>query len=125
MNTNDLAVQSFLFIKEFNSFLAKLGQTITAESVKVGEDVLKHAFNHGIEIPAWLADQQLTWVESFEDTPPDEHIGSGVVRRLAFCMRMRICGNPFGERICVNVTQCYTCRLDGDCTALIPVITVS
>lgn len=44
--------------------------------------------------------------------------------RLAFCTRMRICYPLQGRRTCVSGTQCYTCRLDGDCTPLVPMISV-
>ena len=44
--------------------------------------------------------------------------------RLAFCTRMRICGSFNGSRTCVSVTQCYTCRSGGDCTPLVPIVSV-
>lgn len=40
--------------------------------------------------------------------------------RMSYCTRMRVCYVLNGRRNCVSGSQCYTCRLDGDCTALVP-----
>ena len=118
------AVKAFLFMKEFNAFVADIGKTLNEGALRKSENLLTHISKHGVECPSWLAEAELEWFPEAKEDKYNQSESSEALR-LFFCIRMRICGNPAGERVCVNVSQCYTCRGDGDCTPLLPNITVS